>query len=306
MSGDVLAVDLGGTNMRVAIASPEGVITGRAKKPTPKTPDVGALVDLVREVGGPAGCRSAVVGVPGRVHYGSGAVEWAPNLPAGWAEQLHDDLLTEALGMDVAMANDADLAAVGEAWFGAGKGHRDVAYMTVSTGIGAGVVTNGLLVHGRRSLAELGHAVLDLDAVPDGPFTVEALGSGTAMARRAREAGMGGDVRGPEITRRWQEGDPEATAVWDATIRAAALGAVTLAQLFTPEVIVVGGGLGLVGEAVLGPMRELVARHGPSDLPEPIAVVSAALGDDAALAGAGAWSRAFSPGAASRTESDER
>ncbi len=80
----------------------------------------------------------------------------------------------------------------------------------------------------------------------------------------------------------------------------AAAAAVNLAQLFVREVIVVGGGVGLVGEAVLGPMRDLLTQWGPAGLPEPVEVVNAALGDDAALAGAAAWRRAFSPKAASR------
>ena len=94
-------------------------------------------------------------------------------------------------GLSVSIANDADLAAVGEAWFGAGRDFADVAYLTVSTGIGAGIVTGGLLVHGGRSLAEVGHTVVDGEALADGrPATVEELGSGTALDRLAEEAGL--------------------------------------------------------------------------------------------------------------------
>jgi predicted NBD/HSP70 family sugar kinase len=203
--------------------------------------------------------------------------------------------------MDVALANDADLAAVGEAWFGAGRDHRDVAYLTISTGIGAGVVTGGLLVHGRRSLAEIGHSIVDWRGLDRERATVEQLGSGTALRTLAAEAGLVADGR--EVERRWRAGDPVAGAVWSAVVEVAAAAAVNLAQLFTPEVIVVGGGVGLVGEAVLGPMRALLAEWGPAGLPEPVQVVNAALGDDAALAGAAAWHRAFTPEAASRPTS---
>jgi glucokinase len=199
----------------------------------------------------------------------------------------------------VAIANDADLAAVGEAWFGAGQGYADVAYLTVSTGIGAGVVTGGVLVHGRRSLAEVGHTVVDGDALAEGrPATVEELGSGTALDRLAEEAGL--DASGKDLIDLVRGGDEAAARVLTRVVTAAAIGAVNLAHLFTPEVLVVGGGLGLNGDLVLDPIRRLLDSRGPRDLPEPIVVVNAARGDDAGLAGAGAWHQAFRPEAASR------
>jgi glucokinase len=296
--GEVLAVDLGGSSMRAARTSSAGLVVCRREMPTPGSADAGPLLELVHEVMGSASVGAAVIGVPGRVDYGGGVLEHAPNLPLGWIDELTEDRLGASLGLDVSLANDADLAAVGEAWFGAGRGHRDVAYLTVSTGIGAGVVTGGLLVHGRRSLAEVGHSIVDRRALESGWATVEDLGSGTALGRLAAAAGFEADGR--EVERRWRAGDPAATEVWEDVITVAALAAVNLAHLFTPEVILVGGGVGLVGEAVLGPMRALLAEWGPAGLPEPIKVVNAALGDDAALAGAAAWHRAFNPEAASR------
>ncbi|CAN5190155.1 hypothetical protein BH24ACT1_BH24ACT1_09300 [soil metagenome] len=297
-AGEVLAVDLGGSSMRAACTSREGLVTRRREVPTPPTADTGPLLELVHEVLGASPIEAAVVGVPGRVDYGAGVLEHAPNLPPGWVDELTEDRLCASLGLDVALANDADLAAVGEAWFGAGRSFRDVAYLTVSTGVGAGVVTGGLLVHGRRSLAEVGHSVVDWRALSTGWATIEHLGSGTALARLAAAAGFEADGR--EVERRWRAGDPLAIGVWEGVITVASLAAVNLAQLFTPEVIVVGGGVGLVGEGVLGPMRGLLAEWGPAGLPEPIELVNAALDDDAALAGAAAWHRAFTPEAASR------
>jgi glucokinase len=129
------------------------------------------------------------------VDYGSGVLEHAPNLSPGWTEVLSGARLATSLGVPVSLANDANLAAVGEAWFGAGQGHRDVAYLTVSTGIGAGMVTGGLLVHGSRSLAEVGHSIVDWRGLGRGRATVEQLGSGTALARLAQEAGLDADGR---------------------------------------------------------------------------------------------------------------
>ena len=293
----VLAVDLGGTSMRVARTSPEGEVIDRREEETGKDPS--QLVALMREVKACGPVAHAVVGVPGRVDYQGGRLEYAPNLPDDWDAVLTELHLSAELGLDVALANDADLAAVGESWFGAGRDFADVVYLTVSTGIGAGVVTGGLLVHGRRSLAEVGHTVVDGQALAAGlPSTVEELGSGTALDRLAAAAGL--DVTGKALVDRVRGGDEAAAKVLTRVITAAAIGAVNLAHLFTPQVIVVGGGVGMNGDLVLEPMRTLVGAHGPRQLPEPIAVVNASLGDDAALAGAGAWHRAFRPEAASR------
>jgi glucokinase len=297
--GLLLGVDLGGTSMRAALVDTDGVVHRRLVRPTPGTPDSKPLLALAAEAVEGASVSGAVVGVPGRVDYGAGRLEWAPNLPAGWADELREDALSDALGVGVALANDADLAAVGESWFGAGRDHRDVVYVTISTGIGGGVVNGGLLLHGRRSLAEIGHTVVDRAAAAAGrPATVEALGSGTALARVAAEAGH--PIDGVEVVRRWRAGDPVATEIWESALEVAGLVAANVAQLFTPDVIVVGGGVGLVGEPVLDRMRRARAEHGPVGLPEPVEVVNATLGDDAGLAGAGAWHRAFRPAAASR------
>ncbi|MBW8825638.1 MAG: ROK family protein [Acidobacteria bacterium] len=286
----ILAVDLGGSHMRVAV-NDDGALRGRREEPTAR--DVGAFIEFVRG----ARCADldhAVVGLPGRIDYAGGRLEYAPNLPASWLGQLTEAHLADELGLPVSLANDADLAAVGEALLGAGRSYSDVAYLTISTGIGAGVVLGGVLVHGRRSMAEVGHTVVDGAALAAGhPATVEELGSGTALERLAREAGL--ELNGAEVVARVRDGDAKATEVLDVVIAAAAVGAVNLAHLFTPEVLVVGGGLGLNGELILGPIRALLDRRGPSDLPRPIEVVAAELADDAGLAGAGSWRRAFRP-----------
>jgi glucokinase len=148
-------------------------------------------------------------------------------------------------------------------------------------------------------MAEVGHTVVDGQALAAGrPATVEELGSGTALDRFAEEAGL--DVSGKALVDRVRGGDEQASKILTRVITAAAIGAVNLAHLFTPDVLVIGGGLGLNGDLVLEPIRTLLQARGPRGLPQPIAVVNAALGDDAGLAGAGAWHKAFKPEAASR------
>lgn len=300
-----LAVDLGGTHMRVAVVEAAGQILERREAPTPKADARPvALVELVRSVlAGPSGLGAsrAVMGIPGPVDYQLGRLDWAPHLPVSWLPELTEEALSEATGVPVALANDADLAAVGEAWFGAGRGFADVVYVTISTGIGAGVVLGGRLVHGRRSLAEVGHSVMDADAWGQGrPATFEHLASGTALARLGAEAGIAGG--GAEVERLARSGDARALAVWERVVAAAAVGLGNLAELFSPEVIVVGGGVGLSGDGFLAPVRRCLAQRPPPGFARPgesgmrfPEVVRASLGDDAGLAGAAAWSSAFVP-----------
>ncbi len=138
----------------------------------------------------------AVVGLPGAVDYESGRLLWAPNLPERWPDLLSRDVLTAGLGLPVSIANDADMAAVGEAWFGAGVGVADMGYLTVSTGIGAGIVERGRLLHGVRSLGELGHTVIDWQAWADGSAGHPR---GVGLGQRPGPAGPG---TGPGRSRR--------------------------------------------------------------------------------------------------------
>ncbi len=192
----VLAADVGGTQMRAALVGPRGDVLLRRSAATPAHADVpAALIDLIGSVAAErAHGRSshAVVGLPGAVDYEAGRLLWAPHLPEGWPDRLSRDELTARLSMPVHIANDADLAAVGEAAFGAGAGTADVAYLTISTGIGAGVVFGGRLLRGRRSLGEVGHTVIDWRAWRAGlPSTLEELGSGSGVARIAAAGGTG-------------------------------------------------------------------------------------------------------------------
>lgn len=161
----VLSVDLGGTRMRAAVVDREGRVQLRAEEPTPHQspcPDAFmSLLDKVRDLGGGRGSfQSVVVGVPGRVDYVEGRLEYAPNLPPGWVDDLTSVGLKRHFEAPVFLANDADLAAVGEAYFGAGRPFDDVVYITLSTGIGAGAVYDGRVLRGTRSLAEVGHTVI--------------------------------------------------------------------------------------------------------------------------------------------------
>ncbi len=289
----VVSVDLGGTNTRVAIVAPTGEVLAREVQPTARMdehPD--ELTSLVKRVSNGSGADRAVIGVPGRIDHRLGRLEFAPNVPLHWATHISEAELATAIGMPVALANDADLAAVGEFRFGAGRGTTDMVYVTMSTGVGCGAILGGKLVHGRRSAAEAGHITLDRRA-ENGGRTFEGAASGTALGRLAAEAGL--DARGGDLVNLVRAGDATASLVWGELVSAAGEGIASLAHLFSPEVIVVGGGLGLAGDLLYEPLRQVLADHGPRDLPEPIRVVRAELGDDAGLVGAAGWATAFEP-----------
>lgn len=287
-----LAVDLGGTKMRAAVVTADGELHARRREPTPQDatcPD--ALLALVGDVLAEDAVGDAVIGVPGRIDYRTGRLEHAPNLPPNWAEALTEQLLSDQLGVPVALANDADLAAVGETYHGAGRGHDDVVYLTVSTGIGAGVLLGRRLVAGTRSLAEAGHTVIDLTTLRAGePATLEDLGSGTALERRAEDVGLPAD--GAEIVELVRHGDADAARIWDELVQAVAAGVTNLAFLFSPTAIVLGGGVSQSGDVLAEPVRKHLQQHGPPDLPTPIEVRTAELGDGAGLVGATAWHQA--------------
>ena len=293
----VLAADVGGTRMRAALVDQRGTLLLRRSVATPGHADVPeALIDLVCTVGAEHGFGTvshAVVGLPGAVDYEAGRLLWAPHLPERWCDLLSGDELSTRLGLPTHIANDADLAAVGEAVFGAGAGIADVAYLTISTGIGAGVIHDHLLLRGRRSLAEIGHTVIDWSAWRQGsPCTLEELGSGSGLARLAREAGLGSlDAR--EIESAAKNGEAGASVIWQGAIAACAVGVSNLVMAFYPSMVVVGGGLGCDPEFFV-PLRDQVMSR-PEHHPADLTIVQSALGDDAGLVGAAAWEAATRP-----------
>ncbi len=287
-----LAVDLGGTQMRAAIVTGAGEVLLWRAMPTPQDahcPD--ALMELTGDVLAEGDVERAVIGVPGRVNYRHGRLEHAPNLPAHWVASLEEQQLSHRFDVEVSLANDADLAAVGEAYFGGGRGYADIAYLTISTGVGAGVLLGHRLVAGARSLAEIGHTVIERTAAQQGePGSLEDLGSGTALGRRAAAVGIPTDGR--RIVDLVHAGDTAAEAVWQETRDVISTGVANLAYLFSPEAIVLGGGVGRNDDLLLAELQQHVLDVGPPDFETPIDIVAAQLGDDAGLVGAAGWRRA--------------
>ena len=167
----VVGVDLGGTYIRAALADERGALAARRKVETRAREGVSAVVDrivrVVEEVGAGAQETVAAVGVgsPGPLNAKTGVVSSPPNLP-GWRDGRLARILESRLGVPVRLGNDANVAALGEFAFGAGRGARHVIYVTVSTGVGGGIIADGRLLEGQRGAAgEVGHVIVE----PGGP-----------------------------------------------------------------------------------------------------------------------------------------
>ena len=303
MLSHIGAIDLGGTHVRAALVSSDGKILWRTRHRTPKTADrPDFLVEMAAAVveRAPNPLDRLVVGIPGIIDYQQQMLVEAPNLPQAWIPYLRSSWLAEQTGLAVSLANDADLAAVGETYFGAGIGTdrsapqqpaqdpaQDVVYVTISTGVGGGVVLGRKLLPGRFSGAEIGHTIVDIGRLGE-EATVEGIGAGPAIAKASAQANIG--QRENEFMNLVRQGDAEAGLIWHRAISAVSVGIVNLAWVLSPEMVVVGGGVGMNADLVLPTIRTALADYGPR---LEIQVVSAKLGDDAALAGAASWFEAL-------------
>ncbi|MBW3623384.1 MAG: ROK family protein [Armatimonadetes bacterium] len=307
------ALDIGGTKLAVGVTDAEGRVRGQSRAPTDTSLGPEAVCDrllaMLREAHDEADAEIPLAGVGvgcgGPLDRATGRIITVPNMP-GWDGFPLRAYLEERLGLPVALDNDANAAALGEALYGAGRGSSHVCYFTVSTGIGGGIVVNGSLYRGATELAgEFGHQVI----LPDGPRCpcgkngcLEALASGTSIARRARErlaAGacssvrMAGDSRFTSVTAARladaaRDGDPFALDLWEETGFYLGLGIVNVIHLLNPNVVVIGGGVASAGDLLFRPVRRTVRARGMAPLVDACRIVPAALGQDVGIVGAAA------------------
>jgi glucokinase len=307
-----LGLDVGGTKVLGVVLDDSGRVLAEHRQPTVRDAKglLAGMVAVARTLLDAAGGVTAVgVGLPGLVDR-NGTLRFAPNLP-GVVELPVAPRLAAALGLPVRADNDATCAAWAEHQLGAAVGTDTALLVTLGTGIGGGLVVDGLLVRGANGFAgEVGHMVVDDDGIPcpcgrSGCW--ERYASGSALDRQARElvaAGggrrlvelAGGDperVTGVHVTAAAAEGDADAGALLDRFADWFALGLANLIHAFDPSRCVVGGGLVAAGDVVLGPIRtSLSEAHlvAPEHRP-PVEVVPALLGPHAGAIGAALLAR---------------
>jgi len=305
----VLAIDIGGTKLAAGIVDADGTILVRGEVPTLalEGPErvLERTVQLARDLLGKACLPAAAIrrigiGCAGPVDRQAGLILNPPNLP-GWVRVPLVEYFQEALGRPAVLENDANAAALGEFRYGAGRGARSLVYLTVSTGIGGGIILDGKLWHGLKDGAgEVGHMTL----VSDGPLCgcgnrgcLEALASGPSIARRAREALARGrqsrlrdlpDVTAADVARLAREGDPVAGEVWDGTVRYLGVGVAAIVTILAPERVVLGGGVTEAGDWLFEPLRREVRQRVKLVAVESVPILPAALGRDVGILGAAA------------------
>ncbi len=308
MKDNVVAVDLGGTRIRSALINEKGEILARAERETlaQEGPEavIGRIEACIRDVA--RGTEAISIAAPGPLDPWKGIVHQAPNLP-GWREVPLADILHRTFGVPIYLNNDANLAALAEHRFGAGQGANDLIYLTISTGIGGGIISQGKLLLGAKGLAaEVGHITLEPEGPPcgcGGRGHLESLASGTAIARRAVEEmekgtetsitrlveGELSKVTAKVVAQAAREGGPLANSIFKEAGFYIGLGITNLLHLLNPQLVILGGGVSKAGDLLFDPVRATVEARAIPSIKEGVKIVPSALGDDAGLLGAAAF-----------------
>ena len=294
MGRHVIALDVGGTGMKAALVGPDGELLHEERRPTGREHGPQAVVSAVlgfaedlrayglRAFGEPA--AAAGVAVPGIVDEGAGVAAYAANI--GWRDVPLRALLADRLdGTPVALGHDVRVGGLAEGRLGAARDAGRFLFVALGTGIAGAFGTTEDDGRARVDATELGHVVVRPGGLPCGcgqRGCLETLASASAVAKA-----WGGDAAG--CARAVAAKDRRAAEVWDEAVAALADGLLTGLTLFTPEVLVVGGGLAEAGDTLFGPLRAAVERRVTfQKLPS---IVPAALGDSAGCLGAAllAW-----------------
>ncbi|MPZ22186.1 MAG: ROK family protein [Dehalococcoidia bacterium] len=295
-------IDLGGTKIYSIVAGADGSVLGEDERPT--LPDHGLEVCIERMTeslaaaassAGTATSALAAVGVaaPGPIEFRDGIVSAAPNL--GWTDVPLRSFLSDRLGVNVVLENDANAAAYGEFIYGAGTPYDTIIYVTVSTGIGGGFILDRRLFQGASgAAAEVGHMVVE----PDGPICncgsvgcLEMLASGTAIGRSATAAVEGGrdtilrelaadptEVTAEVVAEAAARGDAVANEILDDAARYIGIAFGTLINLLNPQAIIVGGGVSRLGARMIEPITAEARRRSFRQSFEDCLILPAALG----------------------------
>jgi glucokinase len=281
------AVDLGGTYLRTALVDCRGQLTHRSRVRVRPREETTQLADAVRALISGRAVRRVIIGMPGRVDRLAGRLEQARNLPSSWIAGLNARVLAEQAGCEVVLAGDAELAAIGEVYFGAGTRTGDTAYLTLSTGVGTAALSAGRLLAGHRVGFQIGFIR------PDGPGhpLLDTLASGQQLTALARAMGRE-ELTVQELIELADAGDARARQTWDRILRYAAWAALALCHTCNPDILVIGGGLATAGDRLLVPLTAAVRDKLADSSGLVVGVRRSLLGDDAGLAGAGAFAAA--------------
>jgi Transcriptional regulator/sugar kinase len=310
-----LGVDLGGTKIATALATAQGEIVARGYTPTPAQagPDaviksICATIDetLEKIPTDSSQLLGIAIAAAGNIDSDNGKVIFSPNLP-GWDEVPLRDIVEQRFSIPTYLGNDANLAALGEWYFGVKKKVANLIYITVSTGIGGGIITNGKLYTGACGTAgEVGHMTIDINGPRCRCGNIgcwEALASGTALAREAvrriKEGAstsiielVNGDLSKIDarvVSSAAQQGDGLARELVSRLSYYLGVGLVNLVNIFNPELILIGGGVAKMGDMLLQPAINIVRKKAFRASANAVEIKPALLVDDSGVLGAVAF-----------------
>ncbi len=299
-----IGVDVGGTTTKAGVVSSAGELVTRAERPTDPSAGTKGIIAVIEELlarDGAGTVRAVGVGAAGFV--GGDSIIFSPNI-------TYDDphlgrAITDRFDLPAVIDNDANAAAWGEFRFGAAKGAPNLVLLTIGTGVGSGVIVDGRLLRGHTgTAAELGHMVVD----PDGPECpcglrgcVEMFAAGPAIARLATTAvaaepsssildfaGQVDAITAEHVGRAAREYDETARSVLRAAGTMLGVALSNVVNIFDPEVIILAGGVTSIGEPLLGPARDELARRTTAQRRRPMRLDVSTLGDDVGILGAAA------------------
>jgi len=302
-----IAVDIGGTQIRVAVYEPDSIkpIAHQRTRSLAKEPGVyNRLAQAIESVWPNEAVAAIGIASPGPLDPYTGTILATPNIPE-WQNFPLTSKLSEHFSVPAYLDNDANMAGLAEWQFGAGKGHQDVVYLTISTGIGGGVITGGCLLQGFRGMgAELGHMTID----PNGPICgcgqrghIESFSSGPSIARYVMEQIKTGQktllhahshLTAAHIAEAARAGDSLAISAFERAGYYLGIAVANYLAVFDPSILIFGGGVSQVGDLLFKPFEASLRKHTfhPHYL-DGLVITKAALGDDAGLLGALALAR---------------
>ena len=307
MPKQIIAVDLGGTQIRAARCDHKLKLLQRENTLTRADeglrPTLARIREYIRKVM-PAS-KDDILGIgissPGPLNPNSGVIIAPPNL-RGWRNVPLAEIIQTEFGLPVYIGNDGNVAALAEASSGAAQGCRHVVYITISTGIGGGVICDGRLLLGQEGLAaEVGH--IPLIAASGKVSSLELEAAGPAIARQVKQRIQEGEtslvtelaqgdlcrIEAKTVSQAAAQGDRVASEQMTYAGRMLGLGIVTMLHLFNPQIVVLGGGVAKSGDLLFRPMRQAISDHAlDKAYTAQLTVTEAALGDDVALIGAAA------------------
>lgn len=306
-----IGVDIGGTNVKIALIDEKGTIAYSNSVPTRAEMGyeytiqniINTIKDSLKESNNDISNIGGIgFGLPGQIDSVNGIVRLLPNIP-GWVEVPLAKIVKDEFNVPVKLDNDVRVATLGELNYGAGKGCQNLICLTVGTGVGSGIVLNGQLVRGASMTAgEIGHVIVErnngeicgcgatgcLEAYASGPSVVKMAKDYIAGGKstKFKEIAAGNEITPYMVYEAAKQGDAVAKRIFTIVGEYLGVALVSVVNLLNPEKIIVGGGVGQAGDLILEPIREAIKKRCIPTSAAAVEIVPAQLGESAGVVGA--------------------